>query len=96
MVAEGKASYYANMLHGRKTANGEHFNRKNYTAAHRSLPFGTMVRVTNLENGRKVVVTVNDRGPYMRSRIIDISPAAAKKIGLVGQGIGHVRIEAYN
>jgi rare lipoprotein A len=96
MVAEGKASYYANMFHGHKTASGEHFNRKNYTAAHRSLPFGTIVRVTNLDNGRKVVVKVNDRGPYLRSRIIDISQAAAKQIGLVGHGIGHVRIEAYN
>ena len=95
-IAVGRASYYANRFHGRKTASGEHFDRRDYTAAHRSLPFGTRVRVTNLENGRHVFVKINDRGPYMRSRIIDISPAAAVEIGLVDNGVGNVKIEAYN
>ncbi len=96
LVAEGNASYYANRFHGRRTASGENFNQRNYTAAHRSLPFGTRVRVTNLANGRHVVVKVNDRGPHKRNRIIDISQAAADDLGLTGNGVGHVRIEAYN
>jgi rare lipoprotein A len=96
LIAEGKASYYANRFHGRTTASGAHFDKKEFTAAHRSLPFGTMVRVTNLANGRKVFVKVNDRGPNMKSRIIDLSRAAAKQIGLIDNGIGDVRIEAYN
>ncbi len=95
-IAEGKASYYANRFHGRRTASGEHFDRRDYTAAHRSLPFGTKLRVTNLANGRHVVVKVNDRGPHLRNRIIDISQAAAKEIGISECGIGNVRIEAYN
>jgi len=96
LVAEGLASFYANRFHGLKTANGEHFDKHELTAAHRSLPFGTMVRVTNLQNGRNVVVRINDRGPFKKSRIIDVSPAAAKEIGLVSRGVGSVRIEAYN
>jgi rare lipoprotein A len=94
MIAEGRASYYATRFHGRRTASGEHFDRRDYTAAHRSLPFGTKVRVTNLENGRHVVVKVNDRGPHTKGRIIDISQAAAREIGMAG--VGNVRIEAYN
>ena len=94
LIAEGRASYYATRFHGRRTASGEHFDRKDYTAAHRSLPFGTKVRVTNLENGRHVVVKVNDRGPHTKGRIIDISQAAAREIGM--GGVGNVRIEAYN
>jgi rare lipoprotein A len=96
LIAEGKASYYANKFHGRVTASGAQFDKKEYTAAHRSLPFGTMVRVTNLSNGRMVFVRVNDRGPNIKSRIIDLSKAAAIKIGLVENGIDDVRIEAYN
>jgi rare lipoprotein A len=96
LVAEGKASFYANRFHGRRTASGAHFDKKDFTAAHRSLPFGTMVRVTNLANGRMVFVKVNDRGPHLKSRIIDLSRAAAKEIGIVDNGIGKVRIEAYN
>lgn len=96
LIAEGKASYYANRFHGRRTASGEHFDRRELTAAHRSLPFGTRVQVTNLDNGRKVVVKINDRGPHTGNRIIDISQAAAREIGLVGRGVGKVRIEAYN
>ncbi len=96
LIAEGKASYYANRFQGRKTASGAQFDKKDYTAAHRSLPFGTMVRVTNLANGRMVFVKVNDRGPNIKDRIIDLSRAAAREIGLVDDGIGDVRIEAYN
>lgn len=94
LMAEGRASFYANRFHGRKTASGEHFDRTDYTAAHRSLPFGTKVRVTNLDNGRHVDVKVNDRGPHLKGRIIDISQAAARKIGM--EGVSNVRIEAYD
>ncbi|NMW22407.1 MAG: septal ring lytic transglycosylase RlpA family protein [Chlorobiaceae bacterium] len=96
LVAEGKASYYAKEFHGKKTASGESFNLSHLTAAHRTLPFGTSVRVINLENGKNVVVRINDRGPHMRGRIIDVSPAAAKEIGLFGNGTANVRIEAYD
>ncbi len=96
LVAEGKASYYNKRLNGRKTASGERFNRNQYTAAHRSLPFGTAVRVINLDNGKNVVVRINDRGPHMKGRIIDVSPAAAKEIGIYGNGTANVRIEAYD
>lgn len=96
LVAEGKASYYSNRFHGRKTASGEHFDRRDFTAAHRSLPFGTKVCVTNLENGKRVVVKINDRGPHLRNRIIDISQAAARELGMMNSGISNVRIEAYN
>jgi rare lipoprotein A len=96
LVAEGKASYYSKKLHGKTTASGESFNFSRFTAAHRTLPFGTSVRVINLDNGKNVVVRINDRGPHMRGRIIDVSPAAAKEIGLFGNGTANVRIEAYN
>lgn len=95
LVGEGKASYYANKFHGKKTASGEFFSLNHFTAAHRSLPFGTSVRVINLDNGKNVVVRINDRGPYLRGRIIDVSPAAARVIGLFGRGTANVRIEAY-
>ena len=96
LVSEGKASYYANRFHGKKTASGEFFSLTQFTAAHRTLPFGTNVRVTNLDNGKDVVVRINDRGPHLRGRIIDVSPAAAREIGLVDRGAAHVRIEAYD
>jgi rare lipoprotein A len=96
LLAEGKASYYSSNLHGRKTASGESFNHTHFTAAHRSLPFGTNVKVINLENGKNVVVRINDRGPHLKGRIIDVSPAAAKEIGLFGNGTAKVRIEAVN
>ncbi len=96
LVAEGKASYYAGNFQGRKTANGEYFSLSHFTAAHRTLPFGTTVKVINLENGKTVVVRINDRGPYLHGRIIDVSPAAAREIGLVRSGVANVRIEAYN
>lgn len=96
LVAEGKASYYARNFHGKRTASGEFFNLNHYTAAHRTLAFGTSVRVINLANGKDVVVRINDRGPFMKGRIIDVSPAAAKEIGLLSTGTANVRIEAYN
>ncbi len=95
-VSEGRASYYAQRFHGRRTASGERFSVQDFTAAHRTLPFGTTVRVTNLDNGREVVVRINDRGPYLRSRIIDVSPAAARELGLLGRGTSSVRIVAVN
>ena len=90
---EGEASYYAGSLHGKKTASGELYDKSALSAAHRSLPFGTKVRVTYLETGQSVVVVINDRGPYAKGRIIDLSAAAAKKIGLIDAGHGRVRLE---
>ena len=89
----GKASYYAMMHQGNKTANGERFNQSAFTAAHRTLPFGTRVRVTNLRNDKSVVVRINDRGPFVRGRIIDLSQAAFKKIGSLKQGLLEVKVE---
>ncbi|MER2267425.1 septal ring lytic transglycosylase RlpA family protein [Methylobacterium oxalidis] len=80
----GVASWYGPGFHGRRTANGERFNTHALTAAHRSLPFGTQVRVTNKSNGRSVVVRINDRGPYMGGRVIDLSNASARAIGVSG------------
>ena len=89
----GEASYYSNTFHGRKTASGERYNREALTAAHRTLPFGTMVRVTRVSNGKTVTVRINDRGPHKRGRIIDLSRAAALQIGLVADGVAQVGIE---
>ncbi len=89
---EGYASYYSGKLHGRKTANGERYDQHSLTAAHRSLPFGTIVVVQNLKNGRSVQLRINDRGPFVRGRIIDISYAAAKKLGMIRDGIVRVRV----
>ncbi len=92
-VQYGYASYYGPKFHGRRTASGEIFNMYAYTAAHRYLPFGTIVRVTNLENGKSVIVRINDRGPFKAGRIIDLSYAAAKKIGMIKKGVVKVKIE---
>ncbi len=92
-VEIGNASYYANCMNGRRTSSGEKCNLRSYTAAHRSLPFGTMIRVTMLQTGKSVIVKVNDRGPYTRGRIVDISAVAAQKIGLMRAGVGKVKIE---
>lgn len=90
----GIASYYANKFEGRRTANGERYRKKYFTAAHRTLPFGTLLKVTNPKNGRWVVVRVNDRGPHNRKRIIDLSYKAAKHLGMVsGSGLIKVYIE---
>ncbi|NDY42093.1 septal ring lytic transglycosylase RlpA family protein [Dissulfurirhabdus thermomarina] len=92
--AEGVASWYGPDFHGRRTANGETYDMHALTAAHRTLPMGTRVRVVNLDNGRSVVVRINDRGPFVRGRIIDLSYAAARKLGMIGPGTARVRIEA--
>lgn len=89
----GIASYYSNKLHGRKTASGEIYDKNKFTAAHRTVKFGTNLIVTNLNNNKSVKVRVNDRGPFSQKRIIDISYAAAKKIGLVRKGRAKVRID---
>ena len=90
----GIASWYGGRFHGRQTASGEVYNKHAYTAAHRTLPFGTRVRVINLENGRSVVLTVNDRGPFVRGRIIDVSQRAARALGFMRRGIVRVRVTA--
>jgi len=92
-VQEGLASWYGGKFQGRRTASGELFDTLQFTAAHRTLPFGTLVLVTNLRNGRSVTVRINDRGPFVQGRIIDLSMAAATAIGLTGEGVTPVRIE---
>jgi len=92
-VMYGKASYYADKFEGRPTSSGENFSNSGLTAAHKSLPFGTLVRVTNLENNRQVVVKINDRGPYVAGRIIDLSRKAAEEIDMLRQGVVEVKIE---
>jgi rare lipoprotein A len=89
----GFASFYSKQHHGRKTASGEKFNMFNLTAAHKTLPFGTRIRVTNIKNGKSVCVTVNDRGPFVKSRIIDLSFGAAKKLDMVKSGTAKVSLE---
>lgn len=89
----GGASYYANKYQGRKTASGELFNQKAMTAAHKRLPFGTKVKVTNVDNGKSVVVRVNDRGPFVSGRIIDLSKSAFERIGNTRHGVIEVEIE---
>ncbi len=93
VLGTGMASYYGQRFHGRRTANGERFNMHAMTAAHKTLPFGTKVRVTNASNGRSVVVRINDRGPYAHGRTIDLSRAAATEIGLIKRGHGRVQLE---
>ena len=90
---EGMAPYYADEFDGRKTSSGEVFDMLALTAAHRTLPFDTIVRVVNLENNRSVVVRVNDRGPFKSDRVIDVSFEAAKQLGLIANGTAPVRIE---
>lgn len=89
----GTASFYARRFHGRTTASGVRYDSAKMLAAHRTLPFGTQVRVTNLENRRSVVVTVVDRGPFRRGRIIDVSRGAAAELGFVRRGLATVRLE---
>lgn len=92
-LGTGMASYYGKRFHGRRTANGERFNMNAMTAAHKTLPFGTRVLVTNQRNGRSVTVRINDRGPFIRGRTIDLSRAAAQKIGLIASGHGRVKLD---
>ncbi len=93
-IQQGVASWYGKKFHGRKTSNGETYNMYAMTAAHKTLPMGTWVLVENLENHRKIKVRVNDRGPFVRGRIIDLSYSGAKKLGMVGPGTAKVRIRA--
>ncbi|GAA0865473.1 hypothetical protein GCM10009115_24160 [Sphingopyxis soli] len=92
----GMASYYGDELAGNRTASGERFDPDQMTGAHRSLPFGSMVRVTNVANGDSVVVRINDRGPFSRGRVIDISHAAAREIGMHRSGTARVRLALLN
>ncbi len=89
---KGYASYYADFYEGRKTANGEVFKHNKITAAHKKLPFGTKVEVTNLKNNKSIVVRINDRGPFVKGRIIDLTKTAAKEIDMIGDGIVKVKI----
>ena len=87
------ASYYKM---GKRTANGEHYYPDGYTCAHRNLPFGTWLKVTNLGNHRWELVRVNDRGPFIKSRVLDLSMGAARELGMVGHGVAHISFEVYN
>ncbi len=88
-----KASWYGPGFHGRKTANGEKFDQMSYTAAHKSLRFGTLLRITNPKNGKSIVVRINDRGPYIEGRDLDISKAAAHELGLMRKGVARLKVE---
>lgn len=92
-IFRGKASFYADKFDGRKTANGETFDQSELTAAHRELPFNTKLLVTNLKNGKQVTVRVNDRGPFVDDRIIDLSKAAATALAMIADGVAEVEIE---
>lgn len=92
-VQQGEASWYGSRYHGRKTSSGERYNKNDMTAAHKTLPFGTKVKVTNLDNNQWVILRINDRGPFVGDRIIDVSEAAARKLDFHSQGIGNVKVE---
>ena len=95
-VQEGKASYYAQRFSGRRTASGERLHHDSLTCAHRTYPFGTLLKVTNPANGKEVIVRVTDRGPYVKGRIIDLSVRAARELGILTQGIAPVTVERYD
>jgi len=90
----GTASFYGSRHHGKRTASGEPFDQHGLTAAHRTLPFGTRVQVTNLKNDRTVVVRINDRGPHTRGRLIDLSKAAAQQLDMIRSGTARVRVQS--
>ncbi len=92
-VQEGKASYYADKFEGRLTANGEKYKHSKLTAAHKTLPFGTVLKVTNIKNNKSVEVRVNDRGPFVAGRVIDLSRSAAEQLGFINDGLAEVKIE---
>jgi rare lipoprotein A len=96
LLETGLASWYGPRFHGKLTASGEVFNQEKFTAAHRTLPWGSKVKVTNLTNGKSVEVRINDRGPFGKGRIIDVSRAAARALGMVKSGIATVRIEWFS
>ena len=95
-VQTGKASYYAKKFTGRRTASGERLHHDSLTCAHRTYPFGTLLKVTNPANGKHVIVRVTDRGPYVKGRIIDLSVRAARELGIIAQGIAPVTVEHYS
>jgi rare lipoprotein A len=92
-VQRGKASWYGGKFHNGPTASGERYNKRSMTAAHRKLPFGTRVRVTNLKNGKSVILRINNRGPYSKGRIIDVSEAAAEKLDMIDAGVVPCTVE---
>lgn len=92
-AVEGIAAYYSDVFQGKKTASGELYDKNALTAAHKTLPFGTRVKVTHQDNGKSVTVVINDRGPYTKGRILDLSRAAAEQIDMVKQGLAPVRME---
>ncbi|PKQ66605.1 hypothetical protein BZG01_10000 [Labilibaculum manganireducens] len=94
-IEKGKASFYADKFEGKRTSCGERYHHKNYTAAHRSLPFGTWVKVVNMDNKKAVIVRITDRGPFIKGRIIDLSKSAIKEIGNINQGVFSVSVEVY-
>lgn len=93
LIEQGKASWYGERFRGRSTASGEPFNPDDFTAAHKTLPFGTRVRVVVLKTGRSVDVRINDRGPFVHGRVIDLSKAAAQRVGIRRLGVARVRVE---
>lgn len=93
---QGVASWYGKPFHGRRMANGQRFDMNKLTAAHRRLPFGTRVEVTNLQNNQKVVVTITDRGPFIKNRILDVSRQAAQQLGFIGAGTAHIEMRILN
>ena len=95
-ISTGVVSWYGGKFHGRKTASGEKYDKDELTAAHKSLPFGTKVKVTNIRNGKSVVVEINDRGPYAKSRVLDLSQAAFSEIGHTNTGVMQVEYEIMN
>ncbi len=90
---EGIASYYSDVFQGRKTASGSVYDRNKLTGAHKTIPFGTKVKITDLKNNKSVIVTITDRGPYSKKRMVDLSYAAAKEIDLITPGISKVKLE---
>ena len=90
---DGKASYYSNGLHGRRMSNGERYDCNAFTCAHRTLPFGTRLKITNPRNGKSVIVRVTDRGPFVRGRVVDLSYAAAHELGTLASGVAYVKVE---
>jgi len=90
---KGVASYYADSFHGRRTASGETYDKRDLSAAHKYLPLGARVRVTRLSSGKSVVVTINDRGPFVKGRIIDLSRRAARELGILRSGLAKVRVD---
>ena len=89
----GIAAYYSNVFQGRRTASGERYDKNAYTAAHKRLPYGTRIRITNLENDKSVVVKINDRGPRSKKRMLDVSRRAAQDLGFIQKGLTKVRLE---